>query len=76
MKKKRYFIVCTVGRKPDMTISMNLFDVKTDGSFPTHEYLINRSEALYPNQSITAITGLTEMSKKDFNEFTSEQKFN
>ena len=71
--KKRYFIVCTVGIEPNGCTTFNLFDVKTNGLYPTHRYLVSQSMILHPAQRFTSITGIIELNEKDFKEFISEQ---
>lgn len=73
MLATRYFFVCTAGKAPNGSLSLNNFDVKTTYGFPTLKRLKELSDIKYPNQRDITLISISELSEVDFQRFISEQ---
>lgn len=69
----RYFFVCTIGVDRHGGVSINNFDLQTNGMYPTIRNCIDVSNEKYPGLNRTVLVSISELSEEDYKQFISEQ---
>lgn len=72
--KKRYFILGVVSEAPNSALTATTIDYVCN-KFPTHKTILSvlKKDSRFAGHSRLVLLGISELSKKDFEQFVKEQ---